>query len=141
MIKENVQDTLFLGNLVKRDWGYAPEYCDVWRILQYDKPEDFVLATGKQFSVRDFVESTFKELGIIIKWKGEKEHEVGINDNNGKTIIKIDPRYYRPTEVETLLGDSKKAKEKLGWESKTTFHELVKKMAHADWELVKRSLK
>jgi GDPmannose 4,6-dehydratase len=139
-IKEGLQDTLLLGNLnAKRDWGYAPEYCEgMWRMLQQDKPEDFVLATGEQHSVKEFVECSFKELDIHVKWQGEGENEVGVDQNTGKTIIGINPKYYRPTEVETLLGDATKAKEQLGWEATTPFTELVKKMAHSDWEKVKK---
>ena len=139
-IKEGLQDTLFLGNLnAKRDWGYAPEYCEgMWRMLQQDKPEDFVLATGEQHSVREFVELSFKELEITIEWKGANENEIGNNKDTGKTIIEVDTKYYRPTEVETLLGDATKAKEILGWEAKTPFPELVKMIVHSDWEKVKK---
>jgi GDPmannose 4,6-dehydratase len=139
-IKEGLQEKLFLGNMDSlRDWGYAPEYCEgMWRILQQDQPEDFVLATGVQHSVREFVELSFKELDISIDWKGEKENEIGIDNATGKTIVEIDPKYYRPTEVETLLGDATKAKEQLGWEAKTSFVDLVKKMTIFDWEKVKR---
>ena len=139
-IKEGLQDTLLLGNLnAKRDWGYAPEYCEgMWRILQQDKPEDFVLATGEQHSVREFVECSFKELDIHIDWQGEGENETGIDGATGQTIVGINPKYYRPTEVDTLLGDATKAKVQLGWEATTPFTELVKKMTHSDWEKVKR---
>jgi GDPmannose 4,6-dehydratase len=139
-IKEGLQEKLYLGNLDSlRDWGYAPEYCEgMWKILQHDKPEDFVLATGEQHSVKEFVELSFKELGVSIDWKGEKQDEVGINNATGKTIVEVDPKYYRPTEVETLLGDATKAKEQLGWEAKTSFVDLVKKMTISDWEKVKR---
>ena len=139
-IKEGLQEKLFLGNMDSlRDWGYAPEYCEgMWKILQHDKPEDFVLATGEQHSVKEFVELSFKELGVSIDWKGEKQDEVGINNATGKTIVEVDPKYYRPTEVETLLGDATKAKEQLGWEAKTSFVDLVKKMTISDWEKVKR---
>ena len=139
-IKEGLQDTLLLGNLnAKRDWGYAPEYCEgMWRILQQDKPEDFVLATGEQHSVREFVECSFKELDIHIDWQGEDENETGIDGATGETIVGINPKYYRPTEVETLLGDATKAKEQLGWEATTPFTELVKKMTHSDWKKVKK---
>ena len=139
-IKEGLQEKLFLGNMDSlRDWGYAPEYCEgMWRILQQDQPEDFVLATGVQHSVREFVELSFKELDISIDWKGEKENEIGIDNATGKTIVAVDPKYYRPTEVETLLGDATKAKEQLGWEAKTSFVDLVKKMTIFDWEKVKR---
>ena len=139
-IKEGLQDTLLLGNLnAKRDWGYAPEYCEgMWRMLQKDIPEDFVLATGEQHSVREFVELSFKELDIHIDWQGDRENEIGVDQVTGKTIIGINPKYYRPTEVETLLGDATKAKEQLGWEATTPFTELVKKMTHSDWKKVKK---
>ena len=139
-IKEGLQDTLLLGNLnAKRDWGYAPEYCEgMWRMLQKDIPEDFVLATGEQHSVREFVELSFKELGIQIVWQGKGVDEIGINQTTGKTIVGINSKYYRPTEVETLLGDASKAKEVLGWEAKMPFSELVKMMVQSDWEKVKK---
>ena len=139
-IKEGLQDTLLLGNLnAKRDWGYAPEYCEgMWRILQQEKPEDFVLATGIQHSVREFTELSFKELDIHIDWQGEGENEVGINRATGESIVGINPKYYRPTEVDTLLGDATKAREQLNWKPKTQFNQLVKKMVHSDWEKVKK---
>jgi len=139
-IKEGLQDTLLLGNLnAKRDWGYAPEYCEgMWRMLQQEKPEDFVLATGEQHSVREFVELSFKELDISIDWQGDGENEIGVDQTTGKTIVGINSKYYRPTEVETLLGDASKAKEVLGWEAKTPFSELVKMMVQSDWEKVKK---
>ena len=139
-VKEGLQEKLFLGNLnSKRDWGYAPEYCEgMWRILQQEEPEDILLATGKQHSVREFTELAFKELDIEIEWSGENEYEYGINNKTGQTIIEVDPRYYRPAEVETLLGDPSKAKEKLGWEAKTPLKELVRIMVQADWGKVKK---
>jgi len=139
-VKEGLQEKLFLGNLnSKRDWGYAPEYCEgMWRILQQEEPEDILLATGKQHSVREFTELAFKELDIEIEWSGENENEYGINNKTGQTIVEVDPRYYRPAEVETLLGDPSKAKEKLGWEAKTPLKELVRIMVQADWEKVKK---
>ena len=139
-IKEGLQDTLLLGNLnAKRDWGYAPEYCEgMWRMLQQETPEDFVLATGEQHSVREFVECSFKELGIVIDWKGENENEVGIDITTSKTLVKVDPNYYRPTEVDILIGDPTKAKEKLGWESKVKFSELVSIMVNADLDKVEK---
>jgi len=139
-IKEGLQETLLLGNLnAKRDWGYAPEYCEgMWRILQQDKPDDFVLATGEQHSVREFVELSFKELEIDIDWQGEGENEVGIDLATGKTIVGINSKYYRPTEVDTLLGDATKAKEQLGWEPEMPFTELVIKMVQSDWRKVKK---
>ena len=138
-IKEGLQNQILLGNLnAKRDWGYAPEYCEgMWLMLQQEKPEDFVLATGEQYSVREFVESSFKELNIQITWKGEGVNEIGIDLETGKTLVSVDPKYYRPTEVHTLLGDATKAKNKLAWEAKTSFNELVRKMIHSDWEEVK----
>ena len=139
-IKEGMQQKLTLGNLnAKRDWGFAPDYVEgMWLILQQEKPEDFVLATGVQHTVRDFVDLAFDELGIEIEWVGKGKHECGINKETGKTIIEVDSDYFRPAEVETLLGDSSKAKKKLGWESKTTFENLVKMMVISDWEKVKR---
>jgi GDPmannose 4,6-dehydratase len=139
-IKEGLQEKLLLGNIDSlRDWGYAPEYCEgMWRMLQQDKPEDFILATGEQHSVREFVELSFKELDISIEWKGKKENEIGVNNSTGELIIEIDPKYYRPTEVETLLGDPSKAKKHLGWEAKTSFVDLVKKMTISDWKKVKK---
>jgi len=139
-IKEGLQDKLFLGNLnAKRDWGYAPEYCEgMWRMLQQDKPEDYVLATGKNHTIREFVELAFKELNMEIEWQGKGIDEIGLNTKNGKQLIGIDKKYYRPTEVEQLLGDPTKAKNELGWEAKMPFEELVKIMVQSDWEKVKR---
>ncbi|MEJ5264587.1 MAG: GDP-mannose 4,6-dehydratase [Bacteroidales bacterium] len=139
-IKAGLQDVLYLGNLdAKRDWGYAPEYVEgMWRILQHPTPEDFVLATNETHSVREFAELAFKELGIDIEWKGKGVEEVGVCSKTGKTIIKIDPAYFRPTEVDLLVGDYSKAKKLLGWEPKTTFKELVKIMVQADWERVQK---
>jgi len=127
-------DCLYLGNLdAKRDWGYAKDYVEgMWRMLQQDKPEDIVLATGETHSVREFVEESCKIAGIDLDWQGGEENEIGIDKNTGKTIIKIDPRYYRPAEVEVLLGDPTKAKEKLGWTPTTTFKDLVKMMMEDD---------
>ena len=131
-IKLGLQDCLYLGNLdAKRDWGHAKDYVEVqWLMLQQDQPEDFVIATGVQYSVRDFVDAAAKELGMEILWEGEGVNETGAL--NGKEIVKIDPRYFRPTEVETLLGDPSKAKEKLGWTPKVLFHDLVKEMVASD---------
>ena len=139
-IKEGLQETLFLGNLnAKRDWGYAPEYVEgMWMMLQQDKPDDYVMATGENHTIREFVELTFRELDIEIDWQGIEEKEVGIDSKTGKRIIGIDKKYYRPTEVEQLLGDATKAKKELGWEPKTSFEELVKIMVKADWEKVKK---
>jgi len=142
-IKAGLQDVLYLGNLdAKRDWGYAPEYVEgMWRILQHPTPEDFVLATNETHSVREFAELAFKELGIEVEWKGKGVDEIGVCAKTGKTIIKIDPAYFRPTEVDLLVGDYSKAKKLLGWEPKTTFKELVKIMVQADWECVQKTIK
>ena len=139
-IKEGLQDILYLGNLdAKRDWGYAPEYCEgMWLMLQQEKPQDYILATGENHTIREFIELTFKELDIKIEWQGKKEEEIGLNAQTGKKIIGIDKKYYRPTEVEQLMGDASKAKNELGWEPKTSFQELVKIMLHADWNKVKK---
>jgi GDPmannose 4,6-dehydratase len=139
-IKLGLQEELTLGNLdSKRDWGYAPEYTEgMWRILQHDTPEDFVLATGETHTVREFVDEAFKELDIQLDFKGEGVDEVGVDTKTGKTLVKVDPRYFRPTEVDLLIGNPAKAKEKLGWEPKTKFADLVKLMARADLEIVKK---
>jgi GDPmannose 4,6-dehydratase len=139
-IKEGLQEKLLLGNLnAMRDWGYAPEYCEgMWRMLQQDKPDDYILATGEQHTVREFVELSFEELDIIIEWQGENENEIGIDSKTGKIIIEVNSKYFRLTEVQTLLGDATKAKQKLGWEAKMPFKKLVKKMIQSDWEKVKR---
>ena len=133
-IKLGYQESLILGNLdAKRDWGYAPEYVEgMWRILQNKEPLDIVLATGQQNTVREFVELAFKEIGIIIQWFGNGVDEYGVNIKNNKKIVFVDSKYYRPTEVESLLGDPSLAKEKLGWESKTSFKSLVQIMVKAD---------
>lgn len=138
-IKLNLQDCLYLGNLdAKRDWGHARDYVEMqWLMLQQEKPEDFVIATGVQFSVRDFVDAAAGELGMRIRWEGTGVDEKGY-DSNGKCIVSVDPRYFRPTEVETLLGDPTKAKEKLGWTPKTTFAELVAEMVREDLKAAER---
>ena len=131
-IKLGLQKTLYLGNLnAMRDWGHAKDYVEVqWLMLQQDKPSDFVIATGKQYSVRDFINLAAKNLDMKIEWKGKAEDEIGIYKN--EEIIKIDTNYYRPTEVESLLGDASKAKKELGWEPKISFEELVKEMVEKD---------
>ncbi len=138
-IKLNLQDCLYLGNMDSlRDWGHAKDYVEMqWLMLQQDKPEDFVIATGVQYSVRDFVNAAAKELGTQITWQGEGVNETG-TDHNGKVIVKVDPRYFRPTEVETLLGDPTKAKEKLGWTPKTSFEDLVAEMVREDLKSAER---
>ena len=137
-IKEGLQDKLYLGNLnAKRDRGYAPEYCEgMWMMLQQDKPDDYVMATGETHTVREFCNLAFKELDIELEWSGKNEFEEGIDKKTGKVIIVIDPRYYRPTEVEILIGDASKAKEKLGWQPKVKFEELVKIMVQADFKKI-----
>lgn len=138
-IKLGLQEALFLGNLdAKRDWGHAKDYVEMqWLMLQQDKPEDFVIATGEQYSVRDFVTAAAKELDISVRWEGTGEEERGY-DANGKCIVAVDQRYFRPTEVETLLGDPSKAKEKLGWTPKTSFDELVSEMVREDLKSAER---
>jgi GDPmannose 4,6-dehydratase len=138
-IKLNLQDCLYLGNMDSlRDWGHAKDYVEMqWLMLQQDKPEDFVIATGVQYSVREFVDAAAKELGITVTWQGTGVDETG-TDQNGNVIVRVDPRYFRPTEVETLLGDPTKAREKLGWTPKTTFHELVAEMVREDLKSAER---
>ena len=133
-IKNGLQDRLYLGNLdAKRDWGFAGDYVEaMWLMLQQEEPEDFVIATGEMHSVREFVELAFGEVGIEIRWQGEGVNEVGVDAASGDVLIEIDPRYYRPTEVEILIGDPTKAKEKLGWEANVGFEELVKMMVEGD---------
>ena len=139
-IAQGKQDVLYLGNLSSlRDWGYAKDYVEcMWLILQNDKPEDFVIATGEQHSVREFCEHAFREAGIELEFKGEGMDEVGIDKATGKTVIKVSPEFYRPTDFVNLWGDPAKAKTELGWNpTKTTFEELVKIMVAHDMELVK----
>ena len=133
-IKEGQQDCLYLGNLdAKRDWGYAPEFCEgMWLMLQQEKPEDYVLSTGRTHTIREFVDLTFKELSINLEWRGDGRNEIAIDKETGNKIVSIDEKYFRPTEVDILMGDSSKAKEQLGWESKTTLQELVKLMVESD---------
>ena len=138
-IKLGLQDCLYLGNLdAKRDWGHAKDYVEMqWLMLQQDEPKDFVIATGVQYSVRDFVNAAASELGMKISWKGEGVNEKGYDDK-GKCIVAVDARYFRPTEVETLLGDPSKAKEILGWVPKITFSELVAEMVREDLKTAER---
>jgi GDPmannose 4,6-dehydratase len=133
-IKLGMQDCLFLGNIeAKRDWGHAKDYIEMqWLMLQQETPEDFVIATGVQYSVREFIIAAAEVLGMRIQWHGSGADEYGVDLDSGKTIIKIDPRYYRPTEVETLLGDATKAREKLGWTPKIDFASLVSEMILSD---------
>ncbi|MFD0930358.1 GDP-mannose 4,6-dehydratase [Methylophilus glucosoxydans] len=137
-IKLSLQDCLYLGNLDSlRDWGHAKDYVEMqWLMLQQEQPEDFVIATGKQYSVRDFVNAAAKELDMVITWKGSGIDEKGYWGD--KCIIQVDPRYFRPTEVDTLLGDPTKAKQKLGWTPKTCFEELVSEMVREDYKSAQR---
>jgi len=139
-IKVGLQETLHLGNLdSRRDWGHARDYVRAqWLMLQQGVPEDFVIATGKQYSVRDFVIAAGSLLGMNIEWQGEGVDEVGVDAATGRPLIRVDPRYFRPTEVDTLLGDPTKAREKLGWTAEVTFPELVAEMVASDLELAKR---
>ena len=139
-IKLGLQDKLYLGNLdAQRDWGHASDYVEgMWRMLQQEKADDYVLATGKMYTVRQFVDASFKEVGIELEWKGAAENEKGICKTTGKTLVEVDEKYYRPAEVELLIGDATKAKKDLGWEASTSFEQLVKEMVAADVELFKR---
>ena len=138
-IKLGLQECLYIGNLdARRDWGHAKDYVEAqWLMLQQDEAEDFVIASGEQYSVRDFVNAAAEELSIKIQWKGEGVDEKGYNDDE-KCIVSVDPKYFRPTEVENLLGDPTKAKEKLGWKTKVKFNELVKEMVAMDLEAAER---
>ena len=142
-IKLGLQEKLYLGNLnAQRDWGHAKDYVEgMWRMLQHEKPEDFVLATGKTTTIREFCNLSFKELGIEIKWEGEGENEVGIDQSSNKVIISIDNNYYRPTEVDLLIGDASKAKKLLSWTPKYDLESLVKEMVNADYNLFLKKLK
>ena len=135
-----LEECLYLGNLDSlRDWGHARDYVEIqWLMLQQEEPEDFVIATGRQESVRTFVELTAKRLGFGINWKGKGEGEVGIRDDTGEVVVRIDPRYFRPTEVETLLGDPSKAELKLGWSPKISLEEMVSEMVDHDLEMAKQ---
>jgi GDPmannose 4,6-dehydratase len=139
-ISLGMQDKLFLGNLdSERDWGHAKDYVEgMWRMLQQETPDDFVLATGIKISVREFVNMAFAELGMKIKWEGKAENEKGIDAATGKVVVEIDPNYYRPAEVDLLVGDASKAKAVLGWTPTYTVQELCKEMVQADLELFKR---
>jgi len=137
----HLSDLFSFAEPLLRDWGHAKDYVEMqWLMLQQEQPEDFVIATGVKYSVRDFVYAAAKELGMEIRWYGEGVNEKGQwkTANGEKTIVVVDPRYFRPTEVETLLGDPTKAKEKLGWTPKTTFDELVAEMVHEDLKSAKR---
>jgi GDPmannose 4,6-dehydratase len=135
-IKCGLQDKLLLGNLdAKRDWGYAKEYVEaMWLMLQQKHPDDFVIATGETHSVREFVELAASEFGFSIKWQGQDINERGIDENSGRILVEVNPRYFRPADVELLIGDATKARQKFGWEAKTKFADLVALMAKSDWE-------
>jgi GDPmannose 4,6-dehydratase len=139
-ISVGLQDTLHLGNLdARRDWGHARDYVRAqWLMLQQDVPEDFVIATGMQHTVREFVAGAGALLAMKIEWQGQGVDEIGVDTVSGRTLVRVDPRYFRPTEVETLLGDATKAKQKLGWAAKVTFSELIAEMVASDLELAKR---
>ena len=139
-IKCGLQEVLELGNLnAKRDWGYAPEYVEgMWRMLQLDEPDDFVLATGETHTVREFVELAFNQLEMDLEWSGNEESEIGIEKSTGKTLVVVNPSYYRKTEVDILLGDPSKAKRILGWAPKTKFKQLVGIMTLADFEKIEK---
>jgi GDPmannose 4,6-dehydratase len=139
-IKLGMQNCLYLGNLdAKRDWGFAGDYVEaMWLMLQQDKADDYVIASGATYMVRTFAEKVFERLGMPLGWQGRGEQETGIDQNTGKVVIRIDPKYFRPAEVDLLLGDSSKAKRQLGWEPKTGFEQLVNMMTDADMELAER---
>lgn len=138
-IKLGLQERLYLGNLnAKRDWGHAKDYVEMqWLMLQQEKPEDFVIATGVQYSVRQFIEAAAEEISLAISWQGEGANEKGFDDK-GRCIVEVDPGYFRPAEVETLLGDASKAREKLGWTPKISFKELVSEMMREDLKAAER---
>ncbi len=133
-IKHGKQDKLYLGNLdAKRDWGHARDYAEgMWLMLQQDKPDDYVLATSKTHSVRELTDLAFKYADIEIEWRGQGPEEIGINKSTAETVVEIDPQYFRPTEVDLLIGDASKARQKLGWKATTSFHDLIKEMVEFD---------
>lgn len=137
-IKLGLQEKLYMGNLdAKRDWGHAKDYVEgMWLMLQQESPDDYVLATGEAHTVRDFIENAFTEINEIIIWQGKGEHEIGVSKNTNKTLIEVDKRYFRPTEVNYLVGDASKAKKILGWEAKVKFSDLVREMVKEDLKLV-----
>ena len=139
-IKLGAQDCLYLGNLdAKRDWGFAGDYVEaMWLMLQQEQAEDYVIATGETYSVRTFAEMVFQRLGMPLEWQGSGTDESGVNTNSGETVIRIDPKYFRPAEVDLLLGDPTKARRQLGWELKTSFEQLVAMMTDADFEQAER---
>jgi GDPmannose 4,6-dehydratase len=142
-IQLGVQKTLYIGNLdSQRDWGHARDYVEgMWRIMQQPEPDDYVLATGETHSVREFIEIAFAKVGRIIKWQGEGVEELGIDGHSGDILVRIDSRYFRPTEVDLLLGDPSKARRVLGWHHKVTFPELVSEMVNSDLEVIAKEFK
>jgi GDPmannose 4,6-dehydratase len=140
-IVNGLQSCLYIGNLnAKRDWGYAPDYIKLmWMILQQERPDDYVAATGEAHSVREFIEAAFSFVGISLAWKGDGVDEIGYDKKNNKILVRIDPRYFRPTEVDFLLGNSQKAREKLGWKPSVNFEQLVEIMVRADLDLLKKT--
>jgi len=139
-IAVGLDQCVYLGNMdARRDWGHARDYVEAqWLMLQQDVPDDFVIATGEQYSVREFAAAAGACLNMKIEWRGSGVEEVGVDTRTGQTVIRVDPRYFRPTEVETLLGDASKAKRLLGWSARTSFADLVKEMADGDFELARR---
>jgi GDPmannose 4,6-dehydratase len=139
-IKAGLDECLYLGNLdAKRDWGHARDYVRAqWLMLQQERPEDYVIATGEQHSVREFVESAAAELSMPLRWQGAGQSEHAIDTGTGRTVLRIDPRYFRPAEVDTLLGDASKARKQLGWVPEIGFAELVREMVESDWRLAQR---
>jgi GDPmannose 4,6-dehydratase len=133
-IKLGLQECLYIGNLdAKRDWGHAADYVEMqWLMLQQEEPDDFVIATGKQHSVKDVIETSARQLGISIRWEGNGVEEKGVNEENNNIIVAVDPGYFRPTEVDNLLGDASKAREKLGWEPRISFQQLISEMVTED---------
>ena len=142
-IKLGLQDKLVLGDLdARRDWGYAPEYAEgIWRIMQAEKPDEYVLATGESHTVREFAQAAFARLGMEIEWRGSGESEKGVSQKTGETLIEVNPRYFRPSDAKSLLGDPSKAWRELGWKAETKFRKLAEIMADADFELAKTEAK
>ena len=142
-IKLGLQDKLVLGDLdARRDWGYAPEYAEgIWRIMQAEKPDEYVLATGESHTVREFAQAAFARLGMEIEWRGSGESEKGVSQKTGETLIEVNPRYFRPSDAKSLLGDPSKAWRELGWKAETKFRKLAEIMADADFELAKAEAK
>jgi GDPmannose 4,6-dehydratase len=138
-ISQGLQDKLYLGNLdASRDWGHAKDYTEgMWKILQHKKADDFVIATGEMHTVREFAEIAFKHCGIDLEWDGKGVEEIGINQENGEVLVEVDPKFFRPAEVNLLIGDSSKARNELGWKPKISFNQLVEDMICSDMEYIK----